>query len=156
MKRPLPFLVLLAVGWLAMAAGPPLAPVTPAADKATLYIYRPSAEFNWAGYPEIYVNGEKKFRLQNGRYAVLTLPPGEYELKAEGSRWGTNWWPGPTVRTLTVKAGHEYYVRVIPVLPPGVKAGPHLFEKNNVSHTLMTLVPKEQALKEIAETRLTQ
>ncbi len=154
MRLRLPFVVLLMASCAAAADGPRFAPITPVpADKATVYIYRPYVNFNYGGYPRIFLNGEKKFALRNRRYGVFTLPPGEYEIKAKGSRWGTNWWPRPAVRTLAVKAGREYYLRVIPVLPPGV-AVMQLYKKNNVSRTEMTLVPKEQALKEIAETQL--
>ena len=156
MRFRLAFILLLIVGYAAAAEDAYFTPLTPLpAEKATVYIYRPAAEFNDAGYPHIFVNGEKqKFRLKNGRYAVLTLLPAEYEIKAQGSRFGTNWWPGPTTRTVTVEAGREYYVRVLPVLPPGVQPGLHLFKKNNVSRTTMTLVPKEQALMDISATKL--
>jgi hypothetical protein len=157
MRFRLALILLLMVGCAVAAEDVPFTPLTPLpADKATVYIYRPDAEFNSAGYPRIFINGEKKFDLENGHYGALTLPPGEYEIKAQGSRWGTNWWPGPTTRTITIKAGHEYYVRVIPALPSGVKAGPHLFFEKKVAHTLMTLVPKEQALREITETKLAE
>jgi Protein of unknown function (DUF2846) len=155
----LPFAVLLIAG---CAAAPPVdaprfAPMTSvAADKATVYIYRPTAPFNLGGYPEIFLNGEKKFALHSNGYGAFVLPPGEYEIKAEGSRMGTNWWPRPAIRPIVVQAGREYYVRVIPVLPPGVKPGPHLFAEDNVSRTLITLVPKDEALEEIAKTQLNQ
>jgi hypothetical protein len=142
-------------GCAAPIEGPQFQPIaTPAADKATVYIYRPSREFNLAGYPEIFINGEKKFALLNNGYAVLQLVPGDYEIKAEGSRFGTNWWPRPTNRTIAVEAGREYYVRVVPALPPGVQPGPHLFRDDNVSRAVMTLVPRDQALNEISTTQL--
>lgn len=146
-------LTLAMAGCAAPLEGPPFKPVAAAPGKAIVYVYRPDRAFNLAGYPEIFINGEKKFPLLNNGYAALVLPPGEYEIKAEGTQFGTNWWPGPTTRTLSVEAGRDYYVRLIPMLPPGVKAGPHLFG-NNVSRAVVTLVPREQALKEISTTQL--
>lgn len=146
-------LVVALAGCATSAEGPPFQPMAAAADKATVYVYRPHNDFNFAGYPEIFINGEKKFALLDNGYAALSLPAGEYEIKAEGTRFGTNWWPRPTTRTLSVEAGREYYVRVIPTLPPGVKAGPHLFRDDNVSRAVMTLLPKEQALMEISKTQ---
>jgi len=102
----------------------------------------------WA---EVFLNGEKKFNLGNSGYGVFTLPPGEYEIKVEGDPWQTNWAKFPAIRMLAVEAGREYYVRVFIVQ----KSGPLLSAGIN-SYTQITLVPKEQALKEIAETSLHQ
>lgn len=143
----------LIAGCAAGATGPEfsLAPIV--SDKGMVYVYRPVTKFNEGGYANVFVNGEKKFPLRDKGYAVLALAPGTYELKIEGSQFGTNWWPPPATRTLGVEAGQEYFVRVIPALPPGVAPGPHLFT-NNISRALVDLVPKAQALAEIRELRL--
>ena len=139
-----------AAGCLSPEAGGPKFSMTPVApDAATVYVYRPAREFNHGGHAFVFVNGEKKFPLLHKGFKVMRLKPGTYELKVEGSSWETNWWPRPAARTLGVEAGREYFVRAVPALPPGVKAGPHLFRENNVSRTLIELVPPEQALEEI-------
>jgi hypothetical protein len=134
-------------GCASPATGPEfqLAPTPP--DRGAVYIYRPGREFNHGGYPYVFLNGEKKFSLREKGYALLPLVPGNYEIKVEGSQSGTNWWPPPATRTLAVEAGQEYFVRVVPTLPPGTKPGPHLFT-NNISRTEIELVPKEQAVRE--------
>ena len=163
-------------GCAALASGPEfrLEPVRP--DKGMVYIYRPYAEYNRSGYPYVFVNDEKKFPLRLG-YALLALPPGSYGIKIKGS--GMEWGPPVATRTLGVEAGKEYFVRAIPVLPPGdphamrmssmpeslpiepgevanpllldPEAGPH--RTYNLSRTLVELVPKSQALSEIGKLR---
>ena len=150
-------LLLSACASLGPASGPRFIPLdSSASDKATLYIYRPDVEFNRAGSPEIFLNNEKKALLRSGGYMGFILSPGDYEIKAEGSTWGTNWWPRPAMRTLEVEAGKEYYVHVEPTLPRNVEAGPHLFAKDNVARTIITVIPKEEAIYEIAHTMLSQ
>jgi hypothetical protein len=146
-------IVLALAGCASPATGPEFQLMPVPIDKAAIYIYRPDREFNRGGYANVSVNGESKFPLKDQGYAVLLLPPGQYEFKFEGSQSGTNWWPPVATRTLGIEVGREYFVRAIPTLPPGTKPGPHLF-KNNVSRTEIELVPKEQALREIAGLRL--
>ena len=144
-------IVALTAGCASPATGPQfsLAPVAP--DKGTVYLYRPYAKFNDAGYPHVFINGEKKFPLRHMGYAMLALPPGTYEIKFEGAKM--EWWPPAATRTLGVEAGQEYFIRVIPALPPGVQAGPYLFT-NNISRAIVDLVPKQEALSQIRELRL--
>jgi hypothetical protein len=138
----------LAAGCAAPASGPEFSLLHAAPDKATLYVYRPSAKFNYGGYPHVFVNGEKKFALKDQGYSVLILEPGTYEIKFEGSKWGTNWWPPPATRTLSVEAGREYFVRAVPGGAPGPDAS------KTVPSTLVRLVPKQQALAELRRLRL--
>jgi hypothetical protein len=131
--------------------GPPFEPMAALpADKATVYIYRPARTFGSGSYPEIFLNGEKKMALLENGYGVFILPKGEFEIKVEGD---INWWPPVAARKLSVEAGRDYYVRVVPILPPGVKPGPHLFT-NNVSRAEITLIPKNDALRDISQTQL--
>ena len=84
-------------------------------DKATLYIYRPETNFNWGGWPDIYIDNKQETSLLNNSYFIAYLLPGEHIVKAEGSTWGTNWYPGPVERKFTFSAGTSYYLRVYPV-----------------------------------------
>lgn len=84
-------------------------------DKATLYIYRPETYFNWAGWPNMYIDNQLKTSLLNNSHFISYLIPGEHIIKAEGSTWGTNWYPGPVERKFTFNAGSSYYLRVKPV-----------------------------------------
>ena len=84
-------------------------------DKATLYIYRPKTNFNWGGYPNIYIDNEQKASLANNSYFIAYVMPGEHIIKAEGSTWGTNWYPGPVERKFNFNADSSYYLRVRPI-----------------------------------------
>lgn len=136
---------------------------TVSADKSIVYIYRPSREFNSAGWVELFLNDEKKFGLIDNSYGYIILNEGEYNIRAEGSMWGTNWWPSPAGATLSIAAGQIYYIRIVP-LPPGSEVGkPSIYHggiltaTSQFSHysqaqTEIILIEKEQALKEIADT----
>lgn len=113
----------------------------PSSGHAVLYIYRPEKKFNSGGFPYIYLNDEKKLPMRMGGYMIFNLDPGRHEIKAVGSTWGTNWWPGPASRVIELEANQEYFVRVVPVGSPA---------------TLIETVPKNTALDEIYFTRLIQ
>jgi hypothetical protein len=83
-------------------------------DKATLYIYRPKTYFNWAGWPDVYIDNKKIAPLVNNSYFISYVMPGEHKIKAKGSTWGTNWYPGPMERNFTFSAGLSYYLRIRP------------------------------------------
>jgi len=83
-------------------------------DKATLYIYRPKTDFNWAGWPDVYIDNKQKTPLVNNSYFIAYVMPGEHKIKAEGSTWGTNWYPGPIERKFTFSAGSSYYLKIRP------------------------------------------
>ena len=84
-------------------------------DKATIYIYRPDTYFNWGGWPEIYINSQLQTSLLNNSHIICHVMPGEHRIKAEGSTWGTNWYPGPVELEYTFSAGVSYYLRITPV-----------------------------------------
>ena len=94
----------------------------------------------------------------------MFLNEGEYDIKLEGSMWGTNWWPGPATAKLSVSAGREYYVRILPLEPGssieiGVFEPILIFGARNFGHyskaqTDIRAVEKSQALKEIGPTTL--
>jgi hypothetical protein len=84
-------------------------------DKATIYIYRPETCFNRGGWPEIYINNQLQTSLLNNSHIICHVMPGENRIKAEGSTWGTNWYPGPVELEYTFSAGDSYYLRITPV-----------------------------------------
>jgi hypothetical protein len=134
--------------------GPLFSPATGiTSDKATLYIYRPEREFNYAGWPLVTVNNEEGVPLMNNGYFVTAVESGDVLIKADGSNFGTNWWPGPAMRSINVEAGKVYYVRLVPHLPPGVTPGPHLFW-SDTAKTHIAVMPEQQALTEISSTYL--
>jgi len=124
-------------------------------EKAIIYVYRPAKDFNNKGWVNIMANDEKKFVLVNNSYGFFTLNSGEYEIQAEGSKMGTNWWPGPAATKISVTGGQDYYVRMFPFLPPGVKASPALFTSGAAQVDIME-VEKSLALEEISRTELVE
>jgi hypothetical protein len=134
-------------------------------DSAIVYFYRPKADFNWAGWAELFIDDEKKFPLVNNSYGYVFLDAGEYDIKFEGSTWGTNWWPGPALARLPVVAGREYYIRIEP-LEPGSTVGTmnwgmlvlitETFSNYSKAQTDIREVEKSQALKEIRLTTLVE
>src|SRR5262245_10855093 len=130
--------------------GPTFAPITPLPpDEAVVYIYFPVKLHMFPQYAEVFLNGEKKCNLGNQGYGVFRLPPGKYEIEVSGDPATTNWGKYPETRTLVVEAGREYYVRV----SLQMQSGPILSAVVN-AQTRIVPVPKEQALKEIAEAKL--
>ncbi len=83
-------------------------------NKAVVYIYRPDKLFNSAGWPNIFVNGNKEFSLKNNGYGVFQFDTGNYVFLAKGSKFLTNWYPSPASLEIKVEAGKEYYIRVTP------------------------------------------
>jgi len=134
--------------------------------QAIVYIYRPYVQFNWGGYPEILINGEGRFPLKVRGNRAFFLSPGEYEIKAEGN---STWYPPDAMRTLSVEAGGEYFVRVTPSARPmpstsdaalqpeggnSERVQPFaLFLPGRMGRTVITLVPRAQARMEISQTR---
>ena len=57
---------------LGPASGPAFKPTNiNEANNAVLYVYRPDVEFNRAGSPEIFLNGEKKALLRAGGFKIV-------------------------------------------------------------------------------------
>lgn len=132
---------LLLLAGCAVALGPQFQQLEPtSADKATVYVYRPSLDFFRPGHPEVFVNGSRKFALRDGGYSVFTLSPGTYEIKFEGQFLATNWAPPAVTHKLGVEAGREYFIRAYPEKVPG---GPL------ASRTVVSLVQKEQAVQDL-------
>ncbi len=86
----------------------PFIPKPTNGDMAGVYIYRPSAMSNAFYSPELLVNGEYKMPIKNGRSSLLTLAPGKYMFEIEPDKN----YSGLTQLSLTMVAGHTYYIRV--------------------------------------------
>lgn len=120
-------------------------------SKAALYIYRPSMFFNAGGWPNIFINDEKKIALKNGGYQVFYLEAGEYQILAKGSLFLTNWYPGPAEVSISLSEGEERFIRITPqhdstVMISGVVS--------TTGDAQIIEVPKDIALSELASTKL--
>ena len=74
--------------------------------------------------------------MVNNSYFVTTVMPGEHTVKAEGSTWGTNWYPGPVERNFTFSAGSSYYIRIKPVQTGSTKVQNKL-TKSTVANSIL-------------------
>jgi len=66
-------------------------------------------------------------------------------VKAEGSTWGTNWYPGPVERKFSFIAGSNYYLRIRPVQIGSIKVQDLLTESALTNVALGAAI--ESALK---------
>jgi len=100
------WIILIATG---CASGPKFtAARTPAADRALVYIYRPSCQ-PWGLSPTIYINSVKTAKLTNKGYFDLELKPGIYLVKAD---WSWNSQVKDGIMFVPVDAGKVYFIRV--------------------------------------------
>lgn len=91
----------------AKAAEPPASTepktVAPELAKATVYIYRYKQFVGSALEPSVYCDDVQLARMDNGRYLVMKIDPGEHVFRANDKQAGV---------VLKLKAGEVYYVRV--------------------------------------------
>jgi hypothetical protein len=162
------------------ATGPRYQP--PAAlsqHQATVYVYRPAFKFYGAVAPDVYLDGQKIFALQNNGHGVLVIAPGEHqiEVRYENSGMTNSSCFKPVTQTLSLSAGADYYVRYAMPQPvrPEPKAssvglalfGPlalaaltvELQSWNDEMCTLplrFGLINKDEGIKEISKTKLVE
>jgi len=130
-----------------MATGPKFSELRSevGADKALLYMYRPSAVVGSAAPLNVVINGDKH-DIRNDGYIVVELPAGPVKLHAS--------WEGffPLTLNYTLQAGSTYFVRYgsgfgnlwLPL--PNAVVGSTQFQ--------MGFVTEEQALKELPNMKL--
>jgi hypothetical protein len=129
-------------------------------DKATLYVYRPTAFTNSGNAPNLYVNDVDHGPLWNAGYIALTSSPGKVSvvLKGEKMKWGL-----PTIGTdVQVEAGRTYYFRMgnsIEFADYSANPNKGASSTSNVSPVLgrtiqIQLVPADYGRREIVETKL--
>ncbi len=90
-------------------------PLDAAADKARVYVFRPSQLYRSGTYPTVSLNLAVVGELKDGGFISFESPPGEQELKLAGSlfQWGL---PDRTEK-LKFDAGKTYYFRLRPGSP---------------------------------------
>jgi Protein of unknown function (DUF2846) len=118
------------------ASGPAFSPVEITdANKAIVYIYRPSNFIGGGSNPPVYVDEIKQGRLQNNGYLVYSIKPGKRMIGIEDLT------PEPLTIYPDFIAGKEYYIR--------------LSFKTEFTKvvTMFEVVPKECAIQEIKLTK---
>jgi hypothetical protein len=119
------------------ANGPAFCPVENAdANKAVVYIYRPSDSTGCAYTPCVYIDEIRHGRLENNGYQVYFVEPGKRMIGISD-----NSTPEPMTIYPDFKAGKEYYIRLS--FKTEFMAVVTLFEE----------VPKERAIQEIKLTK---
>lgn len=77
-------------------------------DMTVVYIYRPAVMSNAIYSPELFVNGEYRLSIKNGKSSRITLTPGEYTFELEPDKN----YSGSTQLALTLTAAQTYYLRL--------------------------------------------
>jgi ankyrin repeat protein len=78
----------------------------PAADKATVYVFREHGIVGFGLKPPIYCDNMELAHLQNGRYFRVQLEPGHHFFRSK---------PGAPGTALDAEAGGVYYIRAVMV-----------------------------------------
>ena len=82
---------------------------------ATIVIYRPPKLQGVGITPSLFVNDEDKFKLKNGGFGVVEVPPGSHTISTpRDDRFTTDDAPGSF--DISVEAGEVYFVRWQPVV----------------------------------------
>ncbi len=97
-------------------------------DRVRVNVYRYKQYMGKGLRPSIYCDDEDVVRLQDGRYAVLALPPGNHAFRSNDKQ---------SEIELNLKLGQEYYIRLD--IAPGMWKG----------HGRLTLVQPEQGIGEL-------
>ena len=119
-------------------------------NKSTVYIYRVSDKFQQAGWPNIFVNGEKVFALKNGGYGVLYIQKGKYSIEARGSMLTTNWVLDDGIIELNAAPNETYYIQMKPVHRNTSVTNDIIVTVRG--HAQFLIKSKEEALSEIKTT----
>jgi len=91
-------LVLLSVG--CASTGPEFRPASAAADRALIYLYRPSSMVGAGNHYLAAVNGKVVARMKSGTYFVVDQPPGKVVITRKAAS-ALGWWgPGVIVGAL--------------------------------------------------------
>ena len=83
-------------------------PILTSDDTAVVYIYRPPTISNAIYSPELFINEEYKISIKNGQSSLIKLTPDNYIFAIEPDKS----YSGITQLSLTLVAGHTYYIRV--------------------------------------------
>jgi|GEM_PF-5345621 len=79
-------------------------------EPSTIYLYRPDVYVNSAGYPNVYLNGEKVGKLYEKGYLALHRPPGEYSIELKNFFT----WDGAQKWKITLAEMEKRYFKVTP------------------------------------------
>jgi hypothetical protein len=82
-----------------------------AADKSSLYIYRPSKYFQGGTWPTVFIDGEEKFLLKNAGFVFTQLEPGQHEIKIGATSFLDHWIFGRVVGNIDFEKGKTYYLK---------------------------------------------
>src|ERR1035438_519034 len=106
----------------------PLTSQALATETARVFVYRYKQFVGSAISPSFYCDEVQMARMENGRYFVVTLPPGKHDFRSNDKQSGIE---------LDAKEGQDYYVRL--EIAPGVAKG----------HGRLVATPSEQGSYEI-------
>src|SRR5215469_9778058 len=96
---------ILAIANVLSAAQSSTAPqtATPAQPNALVYVYRYKQFVGSALAPSVYCDEVQLARMENGRYFLVRMEPGNHSFRSNDAQSGV---------ALDLKAGQEYFIRV--------------------------------------------
>ncbi len=83
-------------------------PLNAEEGQSIVYVYRASTMSNAMYSPDIVINDEVKFDIENSSKYLIKLEPGEYKIEVDPNKN----YSGTTSLTLDLKAGKNTYLRV--------------------------------------------
>ena len=83
-------------------------PVSISNEQSAVYIYRPVSMSNAMYSPDIFVNGEFKLEIANGKNRLISLSPGNYRFEIAPDKK----YSGTTTAHLDLSPGSIQYLRV--------------------------------------------
>lgn len=118
-------------------------PQTSSADKVILYIYRPPAMSNIMYSPDLYINDEFKFSINNGKNTRISLMPGDHMISIDHEQH----YDGDTSLSVKMLAGNTYYIRVSSTLKISSTTNYQPYQR----HFNLSIVDASIAINEISD-----
>ena len=119
--------------------------------KGVLYIYRPTRLLHGGTWPTINIDGQKVGSLKNGGYLVKEISPGKHVVEITGNIFIGGWMHRSFEVPIDIDAGEYSFLRIW-------LGGAELHGTPGMYSVLADVhvkeVPKEVALKELSEVRL--
>ncbi|MGF1736843.1 DUF2846 domain-containing protein [Photobacterium satsumensis] len=115
-------------------------------DGSAIYLYRPSTIVNSGMAPDVYINGVKYSKLNDGGYQVYNLEPGSYQVVIDGNL--LTWFHGRSEVNVNLLERQTVYIRL----------GDHVGDVSGfgfaVTGAIFTEVDESLAKKELMDTKL--
>ena len=130
----------------AATGAPFVAPADPPAGEAVVYVYRLNNQAFRNVYPKVHINGEDRGALKNQGFLLFRLPPGLAEITVKGD--GMIWPKSSVAIRPSLSANSVHFIRYSIAWKFGTL--------QDVGSFILESVPREEALKELTTTRMSE